>query len=51
MKGNKLADREAKKVVKGQILDTKLLSLYLRKCLPTNLIVVKAAHNKSLKSE
>ncbi len=51
LEGNKLADREAKEAAKGHTLDTKLLSLYLRKPLLTNLIAVKATHNESLKSK
>jgi len=46
-----LADREAKEAAKGHTSDTKLLPLYLRKPLLTNLIAVKAMYNESLKSK
>jgi len=46
-----MADREAKEAAKGCTLDTKHLLPYLRKPLPTNPTVVKAAHNVKLKSK
>jgi ribonuclease HI len=51
IKGNELADREAKEAAKGHTSDTKLLPHYLRKPVLTNSSTVKKVHNESLVKE
>jgi len=50
LKGNKLADKEAKRAAEGLTTDKPLLPSYLRKPLLINLAAIKRAHNDMLMS-